>query len=191
MLPSPLAGYGSRKKGRDGMCRTFLTQGGLSMPDGLGPRGETPRFVNLGDETCLVARRWGRGGLGIDWSRMAFGLRSRSGGVLSHAHLDRIEMLHGYEGIATNLCAVPLYGFRTHRDADWTKVRAGWALGSFDSASGFLLFSAGDGIAAPIVADWPDARRWLLSERWDQMRLLRAVADVGEGATIAEALRAF
>jgi hypothetical protein len=172
------------------MCRAFLTSGGLTMPDGIGQRGETPRFVDVGDVTSLVMRRWGRGGLGIKWSQMSFGLRGRAGDVLSHARLDRIERMWGYDGFASNLCAVPLYGYRARADADWTKVRPGWALGSFDPASGFLLIGAEDGVAAPIMADWPDAHRWLLSETREQMRLLRRIFETWDASLLAEARRA-
>ena len=172
------------------MCRTFLTVGGMPMPDELGERGETPRFVDVGDSTSLVVRRWGRGGLEVEWSQTAFGLRSHSGGTLSHAQLDRAEMLRGFEGIATKLCAIPLYGYRWRKGDEWSRVPAGWALGAFDPASGFLLFSAGDVSPMLIVAGWPDARRWLLSETWEQMRLLRGIADDMDGSRLVEARRA-
>lgn len=167
------------------MCRTFLTAGRMALPEEPGERGGTPHFVNLGDATSVVRRRWGRGGLGLEWASMPFGIPSRTTGtMLSHVLLDRAADLMGWEGIATRLCAVPIYGFRWRGGDGWTRVRAGWALGFFEDGerSGFLLTAVElDGRRAPLVADWDDTRRWLMSESWDQMRLLRAIAD-GAGA---------
>lgn len=160
--------------------KTFLTTGGVAIPEELGPRSATSDFVNVGDVTSVVRRRWGQGGLGLDWASMTFGMPSRStGSNLTYVRLDRLRELKGYEGLATKLCAVPLKGFRWRSAAGWTKTEAGWALGFYEEGerSGFLLAVAGDpGSERPVTVDWDAARRWLLSESWDQMKLLHAYA---------------
>jgi hypothetical protein len=167
--------------------KAFLTTGRLVLPTDLGPRGETPDFVDVGTETVVVKRRWGQGGLGVEWSRMPFGMKSiATGRIMSHTVLERVSQLHNYEGLATRLCAVPIFGYRWRAGNDWTKVVPGWALGFFDDGddAGFLLAAdeVDDG-RCPVVADWPATRAWLLSEKWQQMKLLRLAAETERDAT--------
>ncbi|KQM20059.1 hypothetical protein ASE73_04740 [Sphingomonas sp. Leaf24] len=162
------------------MCRTILTAGRLDMPEELGPRGEVQRFVNLGERSRVVARRWGRGGLGIEWMDMTLGVTSKSTDTrMTYVAIDRAEMLRGFaDDLATRLCAIPMFGCRWLTGGPWTKVAPGWALGFFDDDHGFLIAAAVDaGGPRPVVADWPKAREWLMSEKWEQMRLLRAAGD--------------
>jgi hypothetical protein len=166
--------------------KAFLTSGRMQLPADLGPRGETPDFVDVGMETVVVKRRWGQGGLGLEWSLVPFGLKSRaSGRVMSHTVLDRVSQLHDYEGLATRLCAVPVYGYRWRSGEEWMKVVPGWTLGFFDDGddAGFLLAADEvDHARRPVVADWPATRTWLLSEKWQQMKLLRQAAETDRDA---------
>ncbi|MEG8043849.1 hypothetical protein QP164_14465 [Sphingomonas sp. LR59] len=128
------------------MCRTILTAGRLDMPEELGPRGEVQRFVNLGERSRVVARRWGRGGLGIEWMDMTLGVTSKSTDTrMTYVAIDRAEMLRGFaDDLATRLCAIPMFGCRWLTGGPWTKVAPGWALGFFDDDHGFLIAAAVD-----------------------------------------------
>lgn len=172
--------------------KAFLTNGSMALPEELGPRGPTPDVVEVGTETVLVKRRWGQGGLGIEWSRLPFGVTSSSTGVaMSHVALERSAMLRGYEGINTRLCAVPIYGYRWYSRDGRTEVVPGWALGFFEEgvAPGFLLVADDRDVARrPVVADWATARTWLLSEKWQQMKLLRVAAEARDAIDESRAL---
>lgn len=173
--------------------KAVLTNGRMALPEELGTRGPTPDVVAVGTATVVVRRRWGQGGLGVEWSRMPFGLTSTSTGVaMSHVAMERSAMLRGYEGINTRLCAIPIYGYRWLPRDGLTEVVPGWALGFFEEgdAPGFLLVADDRDVARrPVVADWPTARTWLLSEKWQQMKLLRAAAEVRDAIDEVRALR--
>jgi hypothetical protein len=167
--------------------RAFLTTGGPTMPEELGPRGETPDLIGIGTPTMVVKRRWGQGGLGVEWSRMPFGMTAwASDRVMSHALLERVAQVQGWEGVATRLCAVPIFGYRWLGSDAWTKIAPGWALGFFEEgdSAGFLLAADEvDGLRHPVVAEWSTTRTWLLSEKWQQMKLLRAAAEMCRSAS--------
>jgi hypothetical protein len=113
--------------------------------------------------------------------------------VMSHTMLERVEQLHDYEGVATRLCSIPVFGYRWRAPDAWTKVVPGWALGFFDEGdrAGFLLVADEvDGVRRPLIADWAAARTWLLSEKWLQMKRLRAVAEMDGPASEGPARRA-
>lgn len=158
------------------MCTTFLTVGEkIEYPDGMPPRPEHPRFVNMGDEVAFAIAKQGE----MIWRELRFGItpaHSSTMPLITTATEERLETTEQWSQMIRQRCAIPVHGHRWSHKQDWVSRPSGWALGFYDLDEGggaALISELIDGQRSLVLVDARTVRAWLFAKQWEAIPVLR------------------